>query len=88
MKCSDCKYLYIHDFITGVCEMNYLTGRITPEDYCSRGEKRVGKNPRFDNTDIVPRKTAVLETEQNSEGTNGKGFERDSICGSCPGFKK
>lgn len=88
MNCKDCKYLYIHDYITGICEKNYLLGRVTPEDYCSRGEKRIGKNPCFDGTDHVPRKAAVLETEQDSEGTNGKGFERNVICGSCPNIEK
>ena len=39
IKCKDCKFLYIKDFITGICE-NENTGvkLVKPDDGCEHGE--------------------------------------------------
>ena len=68
MKCKDCKFLFLLDYCVGICEKyNGLNGRISPEDYCSRGETRNGKTARIDNKNTIPGTTAVLDKETNEQ---------------------
>ena len=39
VRCKDCKWLGIKDYIYGYCRRNGLDGIIQPDDYCSRGER-------------------------------------------------
>ena len=41
VRCQDCKYLGIKDFVYGYCENPCgLHGIVRPESYCSRGERK------------------------------------------------
>ena len=42
VRCKDCKFLYIKDFVYGTCNKN-MCGIVKPDDYCSQGQKREGK---------------------------------------------
>lgn len=39
VRCKDCKHLMFSD-IYGECCKNYLSGVVTPDSFCSRGERR------------------------------------------------
>lgn len=69
MKCEFCKFLYLLKGTKGVCQKyNGLTGRVTPEDYCSRGEHRVyGNDNRSHDPISVPGTTAVLQETEDTE---------------------
>ena len=55
VRCKDCKYLYIKDFVYGTCNHNQgLNGIIQPDDFCSHGEKSNVQNTHIPNTDIKP----------------------------------
>ena len=41
VKCSECMWLYLKDWHSGVCENRFgLNGVVKPGDYCSKGKKR------------------------------------------------
>ena len=39
VRCKDCQWLGINNYIYGYCRKNGLDGIIHPDDYCSRGER-------------------------------------------------
>ena len=39
VRCKDCQWLGIKDYIYGYCRKNGLDGIVQPDDYCSRGER-------------------------------------------------
>ena len=38
VRCKDCKHIELKDFVNGTCK--YRTGKVTPDGFCERGEKR------------------------------------------------
>lgn len=38
IRCVDCKYLELKDFVNGICK--HRTGTVSPDGYCDKGEKR------------------------------------------------
>ena len=43
VRCKDCQWLGIKDYIYGYCRKNGLDGIVQPDDYCSRGEREEGE---------------------------------------------
>lgn len=39
VRCKDCQWLGIKDYLYGYCRKNGLDGIVQPNDYCSRGER-------------------------------------------------
>ena len=38
VRCKDCRHIELKDFVNGTCK--YRTGKVTPDGFCERGEKR------------------------------------------------
>lgn len=38
VRCKDCIHIELKDFVNGTCK--YRTGKVTPDGFCERGEKR------------------------------------------------
>lgn len=38
IRCVECKYLELKDFVNGICK--HRTGTVSPDGYCDKGEKR------------------------------------------------
>ena len=43
VRCKDCQWLGIKDFVYGYCRRNGLDGIVKPDDYCSRGQRKEGE---------------------------------------------
>lgn len=37
VRCKDCKYVVLKDFIRGTCK--HRTGELSPDGYCDKGER-------------------------------------------------
>ena len=43
VRCKNCKYLYIKDFVYGTCNNSKgISGIIQPDDFCSYGQLKEG----------------------------------------------
>ena len=40
IRCKDCAHLCYEDLGIYYCGLHYITGQLSPEDYCSRGERK------------------------------------------------
>jgi len=38
IRCKDCKYIELKDFVRGTCK--YRTGEVPPDGYCEKGERK------------------------------------------------
>ena len=43
VRCKDCQWVGIKDYLYVYCRRNGLDGIIKPDDYCSRGERKEGE---------------------------------------------